>query len=220
MQILCGWIFDSQARIWNLHEHAHGCRISDKLKRRWYFTFLFFYLLLADSVKSFSVGQETRCILLSLLCNTWQNLSSFSRRWRRMCRDVKISPDVPMSIPLTAPWPWGEFIPGQCAKLHELQYPPIGWTLASILTQKHSGTVQFLFAWDQEELLTITIPTERWWDQAAGYKHTCEQRSGREVNANLMHSLCIDSKFAAFLPLTLLAGWDVIVKTRWGPAPA
>lgn len=58
-----------------------------------------------------------------------------------------------MSIPLTAPWPWGEFIPRQCAKLHELQYPPIGWTLASILTQKHRGTVQFLFAWEQEELL-------------------------------------------------------------------
>lgn len=31
---------------------------------------------------------------------------------RAILRDVKISPDFPMSIPLTARWPWGELIPG------------------------------------------------------------------------------------------------------------
>lgn len=82
---------------------------------------------------------EWNICLLLLLCHTLRDLSLFSRRWTRMCRDVKISPDIPMSIPLTAPWPWGELIPGQCAKLHELQYPPIGGTLASALTQRHRG---------------------------------------------------------------------------------
>lgn len=41
-----------------------------QVKKTWYFTLWFFYLSLAHSVKSFSVGQETRCILLSLLHTT------------------------------------------------------------------------------------------------------------------------------------------------------
>lgn len=58
-------------------------------------------------------------------------------RWRRMCRDVKISTVFPMSILRTATWPWGELIPDQCAKQHELYSSPIGPASASTLTEKH-----------------------------------------------------------------------------------
>lgn len=68
--------------------------------------------------------------------HTWQDLCSFAMRWIRMSRDVKISPDFPMSIPLTVPWPWGELIPDQCAKLDELQYLPIGPGSASTLLKR------------------------------------------------------------------------------------
>lgn len=80
---------------------------------------------------------------LFLLFHTWQGLSSFASRWRRMCRDVKISTVFPMSIPRTATWPWGELIPDQCAKQHELYSPPIGPASASTLTKKHRASRSF-----------------------------------------------------------------------------
>lgn len=124
-------------------------------------------------------------------------------------------PRRPISIPLTVPWPWGELIPGQCAKLHELQYPPIGWTLASTLTEKRRGPRAVSPRTRQggaSRHNDTHWKMKSWRDQVAYPRAQREQSGSREADANLKHCLCICSTVASFSFFTLKAKWSMVIK--------
>lgn len=124
-------------------------------------------------------------------------------------------PRRPISIPLTVPWPWGELIPGQCAKLHELQYPPIGWTLASTLTEKRRGPRAVSPRTRQggaSHHNDTHWKMKSWRGQAASPRAQREQSGSREADANLKRCLCVCSTVASFSFFTLKAKWSTVIK--------
>lgn len=80
-----------------------------RVKKTWYYKFWgFFYLLLALSVKSLIVGQEHRCILLSLLCNTWLIFKEMEKDVQRCENKPRRPNEYSAHSSLTLRWvyPW------------------------------------------------------------------------------------------------------------------
>lgn len=87
-----------------------------------------------------------------------------------------------MSIPLTAPWPWGELIPDQCAELNDLQYPPIGPVRARVLTKQQQASHSI--SWDCRRGLFSPhyhLPTQVWIPGQAGTVGSAIQSTDHRV---------------------------------------